>query len=233
MTKAQTKKLISVFLLLIVAVFVYFSENSPKPASDVASVTLDEIPAYTGEPYVVVDDGVVDYDEPFTETYIQLSELDSLGRCGVAEAVLGPETLATEERGSIGNVRPSGWPTKIGNAKYDFVDGKYLYNRCHLLAFSLSGLNAEPKNLITGARTLNIQGMWAFEEMTLDYIQETGNHVFYRVTPVFVDSELVARGVHMEAKSVEDNGLEFNIYAFNNEPGVEIDYATGDNWEAE
>lgn len=165
------------------------------------------------------------------ETFINLSELDSLGRCGPAEGVVGPETLPTDKRGSIGSVKPSGWPTNgLKNNKYDFVDGKYLYNRCHLIAFSLSGINADERNLITGTRTLNIEGMWEFEEDVLYYIKNTDHHVWYKVTPVFKDDELVARGVQMQAKSLEDDDLEFNVYCFNVEPGVHIDYSNGENY---
>lgn len=135
--------------------------------------------------------------------------------------------MPTEERGSIGQVKPTGWQT----VKYDIVDGKYLYNRCHLIGYQLTGENANKKNLITGTRYLNIDGMLGFENMIADYVKETGNHVLYRVTPIFVDDELVCRGVQMEALSVEDNGegVKFNIFAYNAQPGVVIDYATGDS----
>ena len=161
--------------------------------------------------------------EPFEE----YSPLDSLGRCGPAYACVGLETMPTEERGAIGQVKPSGWKT----AKYDNVDGKYLYNRCHLLGFQLTGENANEENLITGTRYLNVEGMLPFENLVADYVKETENHVLYRVTPVFQGEELVARGVEMEAFSVEDQGegVYFHVYCYNNQPGVSIDYATGES----
>lgn len=156
------------------------------------------------------------------------SELDELGRCGAAYACIGPELLPTEKRGSIGMVKPSGWQI----AKYDFVDGAYLFNRCHLIAYKLSGQNANELNLITGTRWMNTQGMDPFEDIVLDYVVATGNHVLYRVTPVFEGDNLVATGVQMEALSVEDDGAGvcFNVFVYNCQPGVAIDYATGANW---
>lgn len=202
--------------------------NSDNTQS-VATVSAQEVPKYEGKPYIEVNGNKVEYNKPYKKTFINLSDLDSLGRCGTAEAVLGEETLPTEKRKSIGMVRPSGWPERVADAKYDFVDGKYLYNRSHLIAHSLSGLNAEEENLITGTRSMNAKYMWQFEEQVLEYIRNTGNHVFYRVTPVFVEDELVARGVEMEAKSLEEEGLEFHVYIFNVEDGVEIDYKTGNS----
>ena len=162
-----------------------------------------------------------------TEAREFYSELDLLGRCGVVEAVLGIELMPTEDRGSIGQVKPSGWKT----VKYDNVEGKYLYNRCHLIGFQLSGENANEKNLITGTRYMNMEGMLPFENMVADYIRETKNHVMYRVTPVFEGDNLVAYGVQMEAKSVEDDGegICFNVFAYNVQPGIKIDYATGES----
>ena len=160
--------------------------------------------------------------EPGYEHY---DELDELGRCTAAFAVVGPETQPTEKRGSIGEVRPSGWQM----AKYDFVEGKYLFNRCHLLGYQLTGENANERNLITGTRYLNVQGMLPFENAVADYVDATGNHVLMAVTPVFEGSELVARGVHMMAESVEDGGegVAFNVFCYNVQPGVVIDYGTG------
>jgi DNA-entry nuclease len=154
--------------------------------------------------------------------------LDSLGRCGVAIACIGQDIMPVEERGSIGQVKPSGWHT----VKYDIVDGKYLYNRCHLIGYQLTGENANEENLITGTRYLNIEGMLPFENMVADYVKETENHVLYRVTPIFDGENLVASGVQMEAWSVEDegDGICFNVYCYNVQPGVVIDYATGKNW---
>lgn len=188
---------------------------------------LEDVPAFSGEPYVIVCDNVPDFSRKdlTTRAYEYYSELDALGRCGYAMACIGMELMPTEERGSIGQVKPSGWQLE----KYDFVDGKYLYNRCHLIGFQLSGENANEQNLITGTRYLNVQGMLPFENRVAEYVRDTGNHVIYRVTPIFVGDELVARGVQMEAMSVEDGGvgISFNIYAYNCHPGVVIDYATG------
>ncbi len=195
--------------------------------------SLADVPAFSGEPYVVLLDGVPGFTEEdmTTTSYEYYDELDSLNRCGPAQANVGRDLMPTEKRGSIGQVKPSGWKT----AKYDFVDGKYLYNRCHLLGFQLTGENANEKNLITGTRYLNVDGMLPFENMVADYVKETGNHVLYRVTPVFYQDELVARGVQMEALSVEDQGegVQFNVYCYNVQPGVEIDYATGESRLAE
>ena len=156
------------------------------------------------------------------------SDLDSLGRCGVAYSCVGTELMPTEKRGSIGNVKPSGWHS----VKYDFIDGKYLYNRCHLIGYQLTAENANRKNLITGTRYLNVEGMLPFENMVADYIKETKNHVLYRVTPIFDGNDLVCRGVKMEAKSIEDNGdgICFNVFVYNIQPGVHIDYASGDSY---
>jgi DNA-entry nuclease len=155
------------------------------------------------------------------------SPMDLLGRCVYTVACIGKDLMPTEERGSIGSVKPSGWQT----VKYDIVDGKYLYNRCHLIGFQLTGENANKSNLITGTRYLNIDGMLDFENMVADYVKETGNHVLYRVTPIFVGNELVARGVEIEAYSVEDGGegICFHVYAYNVQPGVEIDYRNGNS----
>ena len=190
---------------------------------------IDAIPQFNGEAYCVINDNIPDLtSEDADRTYFEkYASLDDLGRCGVAFACLGKETMPTEDRGEIGQVKPSGWKT----AKYDYVDGKYLFNRCHLIGFQLSGENANQRNLITGTRYMNVQGMLPFENMVADYIKETGNHVLYRVTPIFDGYELVARGVQMEAFSVEDDGdgICFNVYCYNNQPGVIIDYATGDS----
>ena len=192
-------------------------------------VTLDSIPAYSGNPYVAVNDNVPFFtdDEMSTDAFEYYSNLDSLGRCGVAYANVCIDIMPTEERGSIGSIKPSGWHT----VKYDIVDGKYLYNRCHLIGYQLSAENANKNNLITGTRYLNTEGMLPFENMVADYVKETNNHVLYRITPMFEDDNLVASGVLMEAKSVEDNGagILFNVYCYNVQPGVSIDYSTGDS----
>lgn len=195
------------------------------------TVTIADIPEYSGEPYAILNENQPNFDwedltlEPF-ETY---SELDYLGRCGVAYANVCLDIMPTVPREEIGQVKPSGWQT----VKYDCVDGKYLYNRCHLIGYQLSGENANEKNLITGTRYMNVDGMLPFENMVDGYVEETENHVLYRVTPVFHENDLVARGVQMEAFSVEDEGegICFNIFVYNVQPGIVIDYATGDSWE--
>ncbi len=191
------------------------------------TVSIDTLPPFSGEPYVVINDNVPEFleTEITDKSYEFYSELDALNRCGYAMACVGRDLMPTEDRGSIGQVKPTGWQT----VKYDFVDGKYLYNRCHLIGYQLTGENANECNLITGTRFLNVDGMLPFENMIADYVKETGNHVMYRVTPVFHGNELVARGVLMEALSVEDEGegICFYVYAYNNQPGVQIDYASG------
>ena len=182
---------------------------------------------YADKPYVEMNSNKPEFDELSTKVFEEYSELDGLGRCGVAYACVGLEIMPTEERGAIGQVKPTGWHT----IKYDIVDGKYLYNRCHLLGYQLTGENANTKNLITGTRYLNVEGMLPFENMVAEYVEVTGNHVMYRVTPHFEGTNLLASGVQMEAYSVEDDGegVCFNVYVYNTQPGIEIDYATGDS----
>ena len=197
------------------------------------SYDMSNIPDYDGtSAYAVIDRNQPSFTEEdyTTESYEYYSDLDSLGRCGVAEACVGVDLMPTEERESISSVHPTGW---VQN-QYDFVDGKSLYNRCHLIGFQLTGENANEKNLITGTRYMNVDGMLPFENEVADDVASTGNHVLYRVTPAFVGSELVARGVEMEAYSMEDDGrgVCFHVYCYNVQPGVEIDYATGENWAA-
>ena len=193
-------------------------------------VSIDAIPAYDGKAYVAVNNN-----EPFftdsdmtTTAFENYSDLDSLGRCGVAYANICKDIMPTEERGKIGMIKPSGWHT----VKYDVIKDRYLYNRCHLIGYQLAGENANPKNLITGTRYLNVEGMLPFENLVADYVNNTGNHVLYRVTPMFSGSNLVANGVLIEAKSVEDNGggILFNVYCYNVQPGVGINYENGDSW---
>ena len=197
------------------------------------TVSLDEIPAFSDQPYVVLNDNEPDFSEEewTTESFETYSPLDSLGRCGVAYANIGVDLMPTEERGSIGQVKPTGWHT----VRYDCVDGEYLYNRCHLIGYQLSGENANECNLITGTRYLNVEGMLPFENLVHDYVEETENHVLYRVTPIYEGDNLVASGVQMEALSVEDSGegVCFNVYVYNCQPGVTIDYATGESWLTE
>lgn len=198
----------------------------------IQSIGVDgsNIPAYTGEPYVVVNDNVPFFkeSEKTTQSYEQYSELDSLGRCGIAMANIGQDLMPTEKRGDISQVKPTGWQS----VQYDNVNGKSLYNRCHLIGFQLAGENANEKNLITGTRYMNVEGMLPFENMVADYVKETDGHVLYRVTPIFEGDNLVASGVLMEAGSVEDDGegILFNVYVYNVQPGIVIDYATGDSY---
>lgn len=204
-------------------------EDIPSTSEAASAIDLSNIPAFSGEPYVVINDNIPDFtDTDLTTSSLEYSSLDTLGRCGVAYACIGTDLMPTEDRGSIGQVKPSGWHT----VKYDCVDGKYLYNRCHLISYQLTAENANENNLITGTRYLNVKGMLPFENMVADYIKETGNHVLYRVTPIFEDNNLVASGVQMEAKSVEDNGegILYNVYCYNSQPGVGINYAAGDSW---
>ena len=188
-----------------------------------------DIPDYAGELYVVMNDNIPFFtkDNLPTTSFEYYSELDELGRCGVACANIGQDLMPTEEREGIGQIKPSGWQT----IKYDNVDGKYLYNRCHLVGYQLSGENANEKNLITGTRYLNVQGMLPFENMIADYVKETGNHVLYRVAPIFDDDDLLAYGVLMEGWSVEDegDGICFNVFVYNVQPDIVIDYATGNS----
>ena len=205
--------------------------GSTSTASETAA-SLDDIPAFSGEPYVVIDDNQPSFtaSELTTSSFESYAPLDSLGRCGVAYACISTDLMPAdgEKRGSISDVKPSGWVT----AKYDFVDGKYLYNRCHLIGWQLTAENANRSNLITGTRYMNVDGMLPFENMVADYIKETGSHVMYRVTPIFDGDDLVAQGVQMEAYSVEDDGdgICFNVFCYNVQPGVTIDYADGTNY---
>ncbi len=188
---------------------------------------LDNIPEFDGTPYVIINENKPYFkeDELVTKSYESFAELDNLKRCGVTMACIGRDIMPTEERDGIGMVKPSGWQT----IKYDCVNGKYLYNRCHLIGFQLTGENANEKNLITGTRFMNVDGMLPFENMVADYVKETNNHVMYRVTPIFSGNNLVANGVLMEAFSVEDNGdgICFCVYVYNNQPGVRINYTDG------
>lgn len=193
--------------------------------------SLADIPEYEGDPYIEVNNNEPSFTEAEknAESFESYSDLDYEGRCGTAFALVGEETMPTEKRGNISDVKPTGWHS----VRYDFVDGESLYNRCHLLGYKLTGENANEENLITGTRYMNTEGMLPFEDEIDAYVDETDNHVLYRVTPLFYEDELVARGIHMEGYSVEDNGegVSFNVYCYNVQPGVGIDYETGDNWE--
>lgn len=210
-------------------------ENNASIETSISSEsvsTVEQVPEYSGEPYVEINKNQPEFEEYelTTEAFEQYSELDELGRCGTAEACVGEETMPTEERGNISSIKPTGWK----NNEYDSVDGGYLYNRCHLIGFQLTGENANEENLITGTRYMNTEGMLPFENMVAEYIHETDNHVLYRVTPIFEEDDLVASGVQMEAESVEDKGagICFNVYIYNVQPQITINYATGDNWES-
>ena len=241
------KKILSLLLaLLMLFTLTACEEEDVETALDIAIAimeqleennidagSVEEIPPFSGEAYVAVNGNVPFFveEEYTTEAYEFYSELDALGRCGMTMACIGVEIMPTEDRGSIGSVKPSGWQSM----KYDIVEGKYLYNRCHLIGFQLAGENANKKNLITGTRFLNIEGMLPFEDMVADYVKETENHVLYRVTPIFNGEDLVAEGVLLEGLSMEDGGegICFCVYAYNAQPGITIDYATGDSWLAE
>lgn len=207
------------------------AQTSVNPSSSSDSFRLEDVPDYSGTPYAVIHDNTPYFtaDEITDQSYEDYSPLDSLGRCGVAMACLGEDLMPTEKREEIGKVKPSGWHS----VQYDCVEGKSLYNRSHLIGFQLAGENANERNLITGTRYFNATAMLPFENMVADYIKETGNHVMYRVTPIFVGDELVARGALMEAQSVEDDGdgILFNVYCYNVQPGISIDYATGESEE--
>lgn len=197
-----------------------------------AQATIADIPAYTGALCIDINHGEPGFtaQDEARGTFMQFSDLDFEGRCGTAFARIGPDTISNEKRGDISQVHPSGWVQR----KYSFVDDGMLYNRSHLIAHQLCGENANEKNLITGTRTFNAVGMLYYEELVGDYVRSTGNHVLYRVTPLFAANDLVARGVQMEAKSLEDNGeaVQFNVFVYNVEPGVAIDYMTGESWES-
>lgn len=208
--------------------------SNEEPTNEAASdnkISMADIPDYSGEPYIEINSNIPFFseeDKQRTDAFENYSELDALGRCGVAYANICKELQPTEERGSIGQVKPSGWHT----VKYNgYVEGNYLYNRCHLIGYQLAGENANEKNLITGTRYMNCDGQLPFEDEVDDYVDKTGNHVLYRVTPIFGDDNLVAYGVLTEAYSVEDKGqgVQFCVYCYNVQPGIEIDYKTGES----
>lgn len=208
----------------------FFSEETTeKPKLSQAGFNLSDIPKYLDKPYIDVNNNTPFFNiSDLTEgSFEEYSPLDNLDRCGVAYACVGKDVMPTEKRGSIGSVKPSGWHT----VKYDNIDGKYLYNRCHLIGYQLTGENANEKNLITGTRYLNVEGMLPFENITADYIKETNNHVLYRVTPIFENNNLLADGVLMEEYSVEDKGegICFCVYAYNVQPDIVIDYSNGNS----
>ncbi len=205
------------------------SQPGTSEAGEEEVVTLANIPVYSGQVYATLNGNKPEFETMSTQSYEFYSELDELGRCGMTEACIGRDIMPTEPRGEIGHIKPTGWQT----AKYDksVIKDMYLYNRCHLIGFQLTGENDNVRNLITGTRYMNMDGMAPFENNTAAYIKETGNHVMYRVTPIFEGDNLVAAGVQMEAMSVEDNGagICFNVFIYNVQPGIYIDYATGNN----
>lgn len=237
LVRAILNVLILSFLIFIISTFdkiqteqVIDNEQSEQSAEKTDGFLLiDNIPEYSGNSYVVINDNnpLFSEDDLITTSFEIYSSLDELGRCGVAYVNVGTDLMPTKERGSIQHIKPSGWIS----VKYDNVDGKSLYNRCHLIGYQLSAENANRENLITGTRYMNVEGMLPFENMIADYVKETKNHVLYRVTPIFEEDNLLASGVQMEGYSVEDRGegICFNVYAYNIQPGIKIDYLAGDS----
>jgi putative DNA-entry nuclease len=222
----------SLALALIIGIYTYYTDNSSAYVNnnDITNIKYDisDIDKFTGYNYIELNGNIPVFEEIDTsKSFEEYSELDSLGRAGSAFANIGVDLMPTEKRGSIGMIKPSGWHT----IKYDIVDGKYLYNRCHLIGYQLTGENANEKNLITCTRQMNTKGMLDFENKVADYIKSTSNHVLYRVTPVYKNDNLLATGVIIEAKSVEDNGegILFNVFVYNIQNGIEIDYKTGES----
>ena len=231
--KRKQNDLVAIIIVILLLIYNFYykeiNELVKSYAYNVPSYNIESIPKYDKDAYVYIDDNIPSFTESdlSIESFEKYSSKDLLDRCGVAYANIGIDLMPTKERESIGMVKPSGWHT----VKYDFVDGKYLYNRCHLIGFQLSGENANPENLITCTRQMNTGAMLDFENQVANYVKKTHNHVLYRVTPMFEGMNLVATGVQMEALSVEDNGkgIKFNVFVYNVQDGVEIDYKTGDS----
>ena len=232
--KNKKKQFMFSMLIVLVAIGTYYKDEIQEyiqinKTYAIESYDISNIPQYSGKSYIVLNDNKPNFtDEDYLKgSFEEYSELDTLGRCGVAYANVSVDTMPTEERGSIGQIKPSGWHT----VKYDIVSGKYLYNRCHLIGYQLTGENANPKNLITCTRSMNTEGMLEFENQVADYVKETNNHVLYRVTPIFEGNNLVASGVQIEASSVEDRcgDICFNVYVYNVQDGIEINYLNGDS----
>lgn len=223
-------KIPSIAVCILLLLCVVISRFMFRAQEHVYSENVANVPAFSGTPHVIIGDNVPEFtpEDYTTSSYEYYSPLDNLGRCGYVMACIGQDLMPTEDREGIGQIKPSGWHT----VKYDHVDGKFLYNRCHLIGFQLTGENANERNLITGTRYMNNEGMLPFEDLVADYVRDTANHVLYRVTPVFDGDALVARGVQMEGWSVEDEGegICFNVYVYNAQPGVTIDYATGESF---
>ena len=237
MNKKSRKLRMGVSFLILFCAFIY-SKNSTEinnyiskiiPINYTYAYSIENIPEYTDKEYIIINNNEPYFtEEDYTlKSFEKYSDLDLLGRCGVAYANVGIDTMPTIERGSIGMIKPTGWHT----IKSDIVNGKYLYNRCHLIGYQLTGENDNEKNLITCTRQMNIGTMLEYENKVADYVKKTNNHVLYRVTPVFKDSNLLATGVEIEAYSVEDNGegIKFNVFIYNVQEGIEIDYTTGDS----
>ena len=235
MKKKSKKKLaLSLLLILPIIFYDYYKEDINKyliKDTFAETNTITDIPSYSGSPYVVINNNEPNFtkEEMTTKAYEEYGDLDHLGRCTTVSANISKELMPTEKRGNISSIKPSGWINK----KYDtdLVDGGYIYNRCHLIGHQLAGEDANEKNLITGTRYFNVEGMLPFENIVADYVKETNNHVLYRVTPVYDGNDLVAKGVQMEAYSVEDDGegVLFNVFVYNVLPGITIDYATGNS----
>ena len=231
----KSKKIIKLIVLLFAMVIVYFQDDirlfiDDFFASDNANLYISyDIPDYTGNMSIVINNNEPIFDEKLknTSSFESYSRLDSLNRCGVAIANIGIDLMPTEKRESIGMIKPSGWHT----IKYDIINDKYLYNRCHLIGYQLTGENANDKNLITCTRQMNTIGMLEYENMVANYIKDTKNHVLYRATPIFEDNNLIAKGIVLEALSIEDNGkgIKFNVFIYNIQDGIEIDYLTGES----
>lgn len=236
MSRRDKKRLFSLIIVIAILVISFYMEQKSYSLenndtnNNKTSYTINNIPKYDGKDYVNINNGNPSFSDSLknTKSFEKYSKLDSLGRCGVATANIGIDLMPTEKRGRIGMIKPSGWHT----VRYDdLVEGKYLYNRCHLIGYQLTGENANPKNLITCTRYMNAVSMLEYENKVANYIKNTRNHVLYRVTPVFENDNLVANGVQMEAYSVEDNGkgIKFNIFVYNVQKGIDIDYKTGDS----
>ncbi len=225
----KRKSIVSFILFLCILSTTIYQQHKESDSLEPVSYALETIPEYEGKEYVVINNNVPNFnnEDLVTESFEQYSDLDDLGRCGVAYANVGLDLMPTTPRESIGMIKPSGWHT----IKYDHIDGKYLYNRCHLIGYQLTGENANEKNLITCTRSMNTLGMLPFENQVAEYVKNTKNHVLYRVTPIFQNNNLVASGVEIEAKSVEDNGagIQFHVYVYNVEDKVQINYETGES----
>lgn len=236
MSRRDRKRLFSLIMIIaIIAISFYMEQKSYSLENDnktdnKVSYTMSNVPSYNGKDYITINNGNPSFSDSLknTKSFEKYSKLDSLGRCGVATANIGFDLMPTEKRGRIGMIKPSGWHT----VRYDdLVEGKYLYNRCHLIGYQLTGENANPQNLITCTRYMNAVSMLEFENKVANYVKNTKNHVLYRVTPVFENDNLLATGVQMEAYSVEDEGkgIKFNIFVYNIQKGIDIDYKTGDS----